>query len=58
MLVLLVPPGGLAQTSRQFYSNHFVVFTEAENTLYFKQHNEGKIMQSSDIIGWLFSRIP
>lgn len=58
MLALVVPPGGVTQTSRLFYTNHFVVFPEAVYILYFKENNQGKILQSGDIIiNWLFSRI-
>lgn len=48
-LVLVVPPDGLAQTRKPFYSNHFVVCPESEYTLCFKENNQRKISESSDI---------
>lgn len=56
MLALIVPPGGLAQSGRLFYSDHFVVFPQAECTRYFKENNQWETSQSTDIISWLLSR--
>lgn len=57
-LGLVVPPCGLPQTRRLFYSNHFVVCPDAEYTLCFKENNQRKISESNDISICLFSRIP